>query len=215
MTFYSSVIRTLRTLTKPLTKVQIAGMNNIPTSGGAILAPNHVSNLDPILLGVQVTARREVKALAKDSLFKAPVIGWFIKKMGHIPVKRNSATASDALKAAVNAVKLGEVIAIYPEGTIPHTDQHIGELKSGAVRLALETGAPLIPIAQWGPQQVLPPRVKNSWKFLLKALRHPVLHRIHIGEPYTVTGELNTENVAALTAELREKMEELVAPLRS
>lgn len=215
MTFYSSVIAVLRTLTKPLTKVQIEGLENIPAAGGAILVPNHLSNLDPILLGIQVAPRREVKALAKNSLFRAPVIGSFIRKMGHIPVKRNSASAADALKAAVLAVKNGEVIAIYPEGTIPPSDQQLGDLKSGAVRLALETGVPLIPIAQWGPQYVLPPRVKNNWKFLVKALRSRVPHRIVVGEPYTVAGELTSENISVLTAELKVKLEELVAPLRT
>lgn len=214
MTFYSNVITVLRTFTKPLTEVQITGLKNIPVTGGAILTPNHLSNLDPILLGVQIAPRREVKALAKDSLFRAPVIGSFIRKMGHIPVKRNSASAADALKAAVIAVKNGEVIAIYPEGTIPLSDQQLGELKSGAVRLALETGAPLIPIAQWGPQHVLPPRVKNNWKSLVKALRRKVPHHIIVGEPYTVTGEATAENIITLTAELKSKMEDLVSQLR-
>lgn len=216
MTFYTNIITVLRLFTFRMTKPDVQGLENIPQTGGAILVPNHVSNLDPILLGVQVAKKREVRALAKSSLFKTPVVGGVLRKMGHIPVFRNSSTAADALRAAVEAVNRGEIIAMYPEGTIPENISHVGVFKSGAVRLALETGAPIIPIGQWGPQQVLPARVKNNWKYLLKAAVKPVPHRIRIGEPYRVTGtSKDLEHVKHLTADLAQRVEALTAELRN
>ena len=166
---YHQVVRVLKFFTKPLYRIQITGAENIP-SGAAIFTPNHVSQLDPVILGTTLPVGRPIRALAKESLFKAPVIGRVMRSMGHIPVYRNTVNASDALRAAADCLQNDAVVAVYPEGTIPVGDlRTLGVFKPGAARLSLMSGAPIIPIVQWGAQEALPARVKNNWRKHYKA----------------------------------------------
>lgn len=216
--FYYRVIKWLTLLTKPVTRIKISGLENIPEAGGVVLAPNHISNLDPVVAGVAISKQRPVRALAKASLFSKPIIGNVLTKMGHVPVLRNSNQAANAYQEAVNRVNLGEVIALFPEGTIPPSVTQLGPFKTGAARLALETGAPLIPVGQWGIQKTLPPR-KNPFIPLVKALFTRPTHTIIVGEPITPILIPNTDptdqrNVKALTQQLAIEIEKLVSGLR-
>ncbi|MDR1825124.1 MAG: 1-acyl-sn-glycerol-3-phosphate acyltransferase [Bifidobacteriaceae bacterium] len=154
---YKVIIRLLTPPTVAIAKHTWLGRDNLPQSGGYIVAANHVSNLDflPMVLMLSVAARPP-KVLAKESLFRAPIVGRAMKAMGHVPVYRGTAKAAGALQNAQVALDRGEVILIYPEGTITKDPDYWPMLgRPGAVRLALDTGAPLVPVAQWGPQRIL------------------------------------------------------------
>jgi 1-acyl-sn-glycerol-3-phosphate acyltransferase len=130
----------------------------IPETGGCVVVVNHISHIDPLTLAHFLYDHgRMVRYLAKDGLFKVPVVGAVVRDAGQIPVTRLSTDASKAYDAAVAAVNRGELIGVYPEGTI--TRDPAGwpmRGKTGAARIALSTGCPVIPIGQWGAQEVLP-----------------------------------------------------------
>lgn len=132
------------------------GAELLPQTGGAILAANHISQIDPLLLGEMVLAQRRIPAfLAKSTLFERGFVGWWFRQAGHIAVDR--AEGREGYEAAIAALRKGRVVLVYPEGSITKAeDGWPMDMKTGAVRLALETGAPLFPVAQWGAQKLLP-----------------------------------------------------------
>ncbi len=130
------------------------GIENVPESGGTILAINHVSYIDPLLvIRFVYDAGRIPRFLAKASLFKIFGFRWVLRGAKQIPVYRGSAEAGDSLRDAEAALRDGELVMIYPEGTVTR-DPDWWPMKSmtGIARLALATGAPVIPVAQWGAQ---------------------------------------------------------------
>lgn len=130
----------------------------IPATGGCVVAVNHVSHIDPLTLAHFLYDHgRLVRYLAKDALFRVPLIRHVIDDAGMIPVSRQSAAAASAFDAAVEAVRQGECIGVYVEGTITKDpDGWPMRGKTGAARIALATGCPVIPVGQWGAQDVLP-----------------------------------------------------------
>lgn len=131
--------------------------------GGVIVAPNHLSWFDPPVVAYAVwTADRPPRFLAKESVFRVPVIGRIIAHAGQIPVYRESADAALAVRDALTALDAGECVVVYPEGTMTR-DPALWPMsgKTGAVRLALTSGRPLFPMAQWGAQDVMRPYVKE------------------------------------------------------
>lgn len=140
-----------------------SGQEHIPSGGGVVIAANHVSHIDPLTLAHFLNETgRAVRYLAKDSLFEAPVVGQVLSGAGQIPVHRGAADAGDALRSALAAVRAGECLVVYPEGTLTRDpDEWPMRGKTGAARIALATGAPVIPVAQWGPQNLLPPYSKR------------------------------------------------------
>lgn len=145
------------------TKREWTGQENIgPLGEGKVLAVNHISTFDPLVVVHYVhDLGRPPRLLAKDSLWKVPVLGPLLTSTGQIPVSRGSDSTA-ALAAAEAAIGRGEAIIVYPEGTITR-DPGLWPMtgKTGALRLALETGAPLVPMAQWGAQVVLAPYSKK------------------------------------------------------
>ena len=148
---------------------------NIPAAGGCIVVVNHISHLDPMTLGFFLYGQgRLVRYLAKDALFRTPVLKYIVKDAGQIPVTRMSEGAVTAFDAAVEAVRRGECLGVYPEGTITKdSDGWPMRGKTGAARIALATGCPVIPVGQWGAQEILPaysmrphlfPRKTTSYK---------------------------------------------------
>jgi 1-acyl-sn-glycerol-3-phosphate acyltransferase len=138
------------------------GDENIPRKGGAILAINHVSYLDFALAGTAaLPVKRYVRFMAKRELFDNKIAGPLLRGMHHINVDRSNGSAS--FVAALHALKSGEIIGIFPEGTIS-TSFEIKGLKSGAVRLAVGAGVPLIPTIVWGGQRVYTKGVKPNFK---------------------------------------------------
>ena len=130
----------------------------IPATGGCVVAVNHISHLDPMTLGFFLYEHgRLVRYLAKEALFRTPVLKYIVKDAGQIPVRRMTEGAASAFEAAVQAVHDGELIGIYPEGTITKDPEGWPMRgKTGAARIALATGCPVIPIGQWGAQEILP-----------------------------------------------------------
>ncbi len=135
----------------------------IPATGGCIVAINHVSHIDPLLSAHFIYDHgRLPRYLAKSGLFTNKALGGFLGSAGQIPVERLSRNAVGAYDAAVRAIGDGECIVIYPEGTLTR-DPELWPMKgkTGAARIALATGCPVIPVGQWGAQEVLPPYTKT------------------------------------------------------
>ena len=133
--------------------------DKIPSTGGCILVFNHISHVDPLLAAHFVYDHgRLPRYLAKSGLFKNRGLSFFLRAAGQIPVERLSRNAVGAYDAAVQAVRDGECVVVYPEGTLTR-DPHLWPMtgKSGAARIALETGCPVIPVGQWGAQALLAP----------------------------------------------------------
>ncbi len=138
------------------------GDQNIPRKGGAILAINHVSYLDFAIAGTAaLPVKRFVRFMAKKEIFDNKIAGPLMRGMHHICVDRGNGSAS--FVAALRALKSGEIIGIFPEATIS-TSFEIKGLKSGAIRLAAESGVPIIPTIVWGGQRVYTKGVKPNFK---------------------------------------------------
>ena len=163
--WYRLVVVVARPLLRLTTTWDWRGQDRVPPSGGVIIAANHVSYVDPFALGLFVLESGRVpKFLAKSSLFEHPLTKRIFLGANQIPVYRGTADASKALSAAVDAVKGGECVLIYPEGSATRDpDCWPMRAHTGVARLALETGAPVVPVAQWGPQ--------NLWRYKAKLPR--------------------------------------------
>jgi 1-acyl-sn-glycerol-3-phosphate acyltransferase len=170
MAFVVTVIRRPLML---ITKRDWRGTDHLPSTGGCVLAVNHVSEFDPLPFAHFVyDGGRLPRYLGKAEVFAIPVAGRILVSAGQIPVYRKSADASKAFSAAVAAVENGECVVVYPEGTIsrdPGLWPMVG--KSGAARIALTTGRPVIPCAQWGPQELLAPYARRPRVFPRKVMR--------------------------------------------
>ena len=150
--------------------------DKVPAVGGCIVVFNHISHIDPLLSAHFLYDHgRLPRYLAKSGLFKNRALSRFLRSAGQIPVERLSRNAVGAFDAAVDAVRAGECVVVYPEGTLTR-DPDLWPMagKSGAARIALETGCPVIPVGQWGAQDVLPPysarpRVVPRKRILMKA----------------------------------------------
>ncbi len=173
---YPPVIFTVKSLWKYLgLRFNFQGEENIPRKGGAILAINHVSYFDFAITGTAaLPAGRYVRFMAKKEIFDNKIAGPLMRGMHHINVDRSNGSAS--FVAALRALKSGEIIGIFPEGTIS-TSFEIKELKSGAVRLAMGAGVPIVPTVIWGSQRVWTKGVKRN----LKRKNFPV--SVSFGQP--------------------------------
>ncbi|ARF57603.1 lysophospholipid acyltransferase family protein [Streptomyces gilvosporeus] len=140
------------------------GMEHIPAEGGFITAVNHNSYLDPLSYAhYQYNTGRVPRFLAKSGLFKSGFVGLMMRGTGQIPVYRETTDAANAFRAAVTAIEKGECVAFYPEGTLTRDpDMWPMQGKTGAARVALLTKAPVIPVAQWGANDAMPPYAKEK-----------------------------------------------------
>jgi 1-acyl-sn-glycerol-3-phosphate acyltransferase len=186
----------------------------IPATGGCIIAINHISHIDPLLSAHFVYDHgRLPRYLAKSGLFKNKVLAGFLRSAGQIPVERLSRNAVSAFDAAVDAVRAGECVVVYPEGTITRDPDGWPMLgKSGAARIALATGCPVIPVGQWGAQELLPPytaklRLVPRQRIVMKA-----------GDPVDLADLLTTapslETINAATARIMAAIVALVEDVR-
>ncbi len=197
---YPPVIVLVKTFWKYLGfNFDFQGQDNVPRKGGAILAINHTSYLDFALAGTAaLPANRYVRFMAKKELFDNKVAGPLLRGMHHINVDRSNGSAS--FVAALRALKSGEIIGIFPEGTIS-TSFEIKGLKSGAVRLAIGAGVPVIPTIVWGGQRVYTKGVKPSFK------RGKIPVTVSFGEPIAYSRDTDVE---VAEAHLREVMIQLL-----
>jgi 1-acyl-sn-glycerol-3-phosphate acyltransferase len=163
----------LRPLLYALLKRDWRGRRNVPREGGVIIAANHLSWSDPLALAhfVYESGRYPVY-LAKSPLFKARFVGPVIRKTGQIPVYRDSADSANALRDAEEALRAGECLMFYPEGTCTR-DPDLWPMtgQTGVARLALATGAKVVPVAHWGAHELWPYGTKRFRPFPRKTMR--------------------------------------------
>jgi 1-acyl-sn-glycerol-3-phosphate acyltransferase len=197
---YPPVIVVIKTFWKYLgLNFDFQGQSHVPLKGGAILAINHTSYFDFALAGTAaLPAKRYVRFMAKKEIFNNKIAGPLMRGMHHINVDRSNGSAS--FVAALRALKDGEIIGIFPEGTIS-TSFEIKGLKSGAVRLAIGAGVPVIPTIVWGGQRVYTKGVKPNFK------RSKVPVSVSFGEPIFYSRETDVE---VAEAHLREVMIEML-----
>lgn len=179
-------------------RFDIVGLDNIPESGGALLAINHTSFLDFALAGVPADRRgkRLVRFMAKDSVFSHPIAGPLMKGMRHIPVDREQ--GSQSFRDAVRYLKAGELVGIFPEATMSRA-MDIKDIKSGAVRIAIAADVPLIPMCVFGGARILSYGHKDFSRGTCVA--------ITIGTPMHPE---RGDDAEALTEQLRTRMRELL-----
>ena len=200
---YPPVIFLARTVFATLgLKFTIEGAENIPRTGGAVLASNHIGYLDFTFCGLAAHPHRLVRFMAKDAVFRHPVSGPLMRGMHHIPVDR--AAGSAAFREALRALKAGEVVGVFPEATISRSFT-VKPIKNGAVRMAAATGTPIVPMAVWGSQRIFTKGRPKDFSGRGKAIT------MAIGEPW-VPGK--REDLAEHTDLLGRRMAELLDHLQ-
>lgn len=179
------VYATLTGLVRAITAVQglritYRGTDNIPRSGGVVLAVNHTGYLDFMQVGlVARQGKRRVRYMMKKELERNPVVGFLMRHCKAIGVDREAGAQS--YEAAVDSLRHGELVCVYPEATISRSFE-LKRFKSGAARMALEANVPIVPVAIWGSQRIMT-------KGVPKALgRHRFPIHIAVGEPLAPVG---------------------------
>ncbi|PTX59883.1 1-acyl-sn-glycerol-3-phosphate acyltransferase [Melghirimyces profundicolus] len=182
-----------RVLFSTLYRVEIRGAENIPSSGPVVVCCNHINTLDPPLLGSAM--ERPVRFMAKRELFDIPVLSFLIRRFGAFPVNRG-ATDKRALKQALEVLKQGEVLGVFPEGTRSKSGK-LGKAHTGAAFIALKGGARLVPAAIIGPYRLFRPI------------------RVHFGSPMDLEdyrGErLTSETLRRVTEKMMEEIQDLLS----
>jgi 1-acyl-sn-glycerol-3-phosphate acyltransferase len=209
------VVTLLNAVVRPLTRRDWRAQEKVPQTGGVIFVVNHISNADPLALGQFLAfSGRWPRFLAKASLFQVPLMGRVLRACGQIPVQRQSAKSADALVAAVEAVHQGRAVVIYPEGTITR-DPDLWPMagKTGAARIALRTGCPVIPVGQWGAQELMYGRQIHFPKLLPRKTL-----RFLVGDPVDLDDlrdkPMSAGTLAAATDRIMDAITALVAELR-
>lgn len=187
---FNIIYSILRAILFPFYRLKTFGRENIP-DGAAIFCGNHSSFLDPIFICFALTVKRPIHFIAKAEIFKVPVIGSVIRAIGTFPVDRRINDTS-SIRTSLRYLKAGERIGLFPEGTRV-SQAHAVAAKSGAVRLAAKTGAPIVPVYL--------PRKKS---FLGTVT-------VVIGKPYYIHADktLTHDDYAVLAGELMNRIEEL------
>ncbi|AKE88094.1 MULTISPECIES: 1-acyl-sn-glycerol-3-phosphate acyltransferase [Rhodococcus] len=200
--FYRTVIGLARTVFAAQgLKFTVTGAENIPAVGGAVIAMNHVGYMDFTYAGLPArTSKRYIRFMAKKEVFDHKISGPLMRAMKHIPVDR--ADGADSYRAAVAALRAGELVGVFPEATISRSFEIKG-FKTGAARMALEADVPIIPVVMWGSQRVW---TKGHPKRLGRT-KTPI--SIAVGEPIAPNA-----SASELTAELHETMERMLRELQ-
>ncbi len=201
---YRLVLRAIRVLLRICTRIHRAGLDNLPADGPVIVAGNHCSVADGFVLVSSVAcAGRRARMMGTAGLFAAPVVGSLLRHAGFIPVHRRSVNPAAALAPARAALAAGECVGLYPEGTITrHTDGWPARARTGVVRLALDTGAPVVPLAQWGTREFVGEEGTRH-RALWSPLTRPRI-RVLVGRPIDLRAELGVSSATqASAAQLR------------
>jgi 1-acyl-sn-glycerol-3-phosphate acyltransferase len=203
-TVYPPVIAFARAVFASLgIRFDITGTEHVPTTGGAVMAINHTGYLDFTFAGLAAQpAGRLVRFMAKKEVFDHKVSGLLMRGMRHIPVDRGSGAGSYA--AAVQYLRDGEIVGVFPEATISQSFD-LKDFKTGAARMAMEAGVPLLPCLIWGSQRIMTKGRKRD-------LRRGPHVRIVLGELFRP--EPGADPVA-VTAELKSRMEALLQEARA
>ena len=191
-------------------KWTIEGVENIPRRGPALLAINHIAYLDPLAAAFVVDkAKRIPRFLAKQELFDDKKIGWVLRGAKQIPVKRGTSDAPMALDNAFRALEDGEIIVIFPEGTITRDpDLNPMEGKTGISRLAVGSGVPVIPAAVWGTANIWPKGYAKRWR-----PRQDIC--VRVGEPMSFKGRSDSpDEWRRVASEIMDEISLLLASIR-
>jgi 1-acyl-sn-glycerol-3-phosphate acyltransferase len=185
-------------------KFTMLGEDNVPRSGGAVMVINHIGYMDFTYAGLAaLKSGRLVRFMAKDAVFSHPVSGPLMRGMHHIPVDRTAGAAS--YRAAVDALRSGEIVGVFPEATISRSFE-LKAFKSGAARMAAQAGVPILPVVVWGSQRVwtkgMPKRLGRT--------NTPI--SVSVGEPIPVPADADPVQV---TAEYKAVMQDMLDVLRS
>jgi len=188
----------------------LEGLENIPRTGSAILTFNHIAYLDPFAVAYTVdAAKRRPRFLAKSELFRDKRIGWILKGAKQIEVRRGTKDAPMALDHALVSLQRGELIVVFPEGTVT-TDPDLNPMaaKTGTARLALQSGVPIIPAAIWGTQNIWPKGYAKNWR-----PRQDVV--VRVGEPFQATGNPDSrDDWKRVGTEVMDRISVLLASIR-
>ncbi|MFB9338427.1 lysophospholipid acyltransferase family protein [Actinoplanes octamycinicus] len=205
----------------PFCRLRVTGQ--VPAelrTGPIILAANHISPSDPIIMVAAChKAGLAPRIMMTGGLFDAPIVGAAMRACEHIRVDRGTAQVADALPAAAQALKDGATVLVYPEGRIgldPWMWPERG--KTGVARMATLTGAPVVPVAQWGAHAVLPYEApKNIGRALLRALLHRPRVAVNFGDPVDLTSLTGTPGAQAMQATrlIMAGIDTALAPLRA
>src|SRR5215471_3012150 len=169
-------------LFRVLFSVEHHGVENVPEEGAVIIAGNHPSYLDPVLVGLPV--KRKIRFMAWDALFKIPLLGRIIKAAGAFPVDLRKGRGEAAYRQALRVLEGGEGLGVFPEGQ--RSDQAtMGDLRGGVARLAVETGAPIVPVTIGGATRAWP-----KWKLLPRSAK--IIVRYH--QPIRLSQEEQASN---------------------
>ncbi len=178
-----------------------------PGKGPAIAVVNHNSNMDVLAMSIVVKGR--VCTMAKHSLFKVPVLGWWLRSVGMFPVIRN-ASDIEAFNRALNLLKDGQILFMAPEGTRKKINGKRPRPKTGFVRLAHLTGCPVVPVAIYGTDRVLPP---NSWfpkpaKIAVKVGEPVILPKVDVSKDKKEILQKQAEDVMSIIYQMHEELKE-------
>lgn len=200
--------RVVTTLAEALFRVlftyECVGEEKIPPEGGVVVAANHPSYLDPVLLSLQ--AARPIRFMGWEALFKVPLLGAFIRAFGAFPVDTRKGQGRQAYERAKDLVMAGEVVGIFPEGKRSRTGWMEQSLREGAARLALETGAPLVPATITGAYRAWPH---------FQSLPNPARIRVRFHDPIDPTPYRSLPEAEALNGllgELRRRVDRSLLP---
>ncbi|MDK2984641.1 MAG: 1-acyl-sn-glycerol-3-phosphate acyltransferase [Clostridia bacterium] len=195
--FYNFAKKVFLLIFKHFAHWKVYGIENIPEEGPAILAANHVSYWDPIVVGV--ASPRVVRFMAKNELFSILILRNIIKALNAFPVDRKKSDRA-AIKSAIEVLKNGEVLGIFPEGTRIR-DRRLGEFMNGVAMIALRSGAPIVPLA-----------LKNTRNIFSKGWFRSF--EVHIGKPLSYPDlaqkKYGSQEIKKVTEDLRNAIEEML-----
>ena len=212
--WFGFAVVVLKPLLLAFTRRDWRGTEHIPPQGPCILAVNHISHVDPLTFAHYVYDNGRIpRFLVKKELFGVPFVGRLLKGAGQLPVHRRTRDAGLAVQAGIDALSAGECVTVYPEGTITRDPDLWPMLaRTGVARLALATGAPVIPIGQWGAQDVLWPYTKKPH------LVPPRTVRYLAGPPVDLSAyagaEMTVEVLRSATDDIMRAVRDQVAVLR-
>lgn len=186
---YRTVKRIVRGLLALFYRIEVEGVERVPMEGPVVIAANHHSFLDPLLIGVVLP--RPIAFIARGDLFRVPGLGWLLRKLYAIPVERGSGDLA-AVKAAIRALRAGMAFGIFPEGRRSRSGV-LEPFKTGTAAIALRTGALVLPVAIVGTREIWPPGRKPRLRGKIRVL---------IGDPIDlgdVAGKLDKAHLEEAT----------------
>lgn len=196
MLLYRTLELTVAPALRIIYRPEVVGLTNVPGVGPVILAANHVSFADEIF--TPLAARRQVSYFAKAEYFNTPglkgrAMAAFFTRCGHVPVERaDTRSAASVIDIGVDLLREGRALGIFPEGT-RSPDGRLYKFRTGVARLALRSGAPVVPVSLVGTREVQPPG-ERRW--------HRVPVAVHFGEPLDFSGRAGEERSARVLREI-------------